>query len=393
MIEELYDQLIATRYVTNRSLETLVQETVKTISHSNWTPKWLVYIYVIDSLAKSSQTDQSYELYERRFHFIFEALFQSLLNHEELNDDCLTTLTELLIEQARQTLSPWPRLIQAHTDKFDQKQLEAIYERLSDIDTTISYSFALLFAYLALINGHDEQSLNLLSRHKHELIERDIFPHFSLLKEREQWLTVEQWFKTLFIKHRPSYGSLQPIWEESQAYHAKTPKDQEAIWNRWLMTPNYQRFLHLSQHLTTEEKKARAQTLLTDLENQLYQLESAKVYEQLLLYVKQYERAQEYLLLHELDPIKMRPEKKDLLEMMKREKPKLAIPIYHQLTIRLIERKSRVHYQHAAITVAELKKLYEKVDKIEHFMSYIARLKKQYRTYKAFIEELKSFEL
>ncbi|MCK0472671.1 hypothetical protein [Halalkalibacter sp. APA_J-10(15)] len=393
-IYRLYNKLTATRYVTNRSLEVLTQEAIQTIDSADFQPKWLLTIFYIDQLAKYSQADKTYDLYERRFLFIFDGLYRDSFNEETyLTEEAMATFTKLLVEQAAVPDSPWPRLFQIHTKRLEPRQIEYIYEAFSNVSEEISYSFALLYSYISLLNGKEDQALSLLSARRHQLIELDIYPHFQLLQERQRWFAIKQWFDTLFIKQRQTFGSLQPIWEEYKAVHAKTAKEQDGVWRRWLVTPNFQRFLQLSQHLTKEEKQIRIAHLLIKLKNQLYQTESVRAYEQLLLYAQEYEQAQEHFLLNEFDPVKIRPEKKALLEAMKKERPDLAIPIYHQLIIRLVEKKSRVHYQHAALAVSHLKKLYTTVNTSEKFEPFLTRLKKQYRTYKAFIEELKSFEL
>ncbi|GAE31200.1 hypothetical protein [Halalkalibacter hemicellulosilyticus] len=393
-IYRLYNKLTATRYVTNRSLEVLTQEAIQAIDSANFQPKWFLTIHYIDQLAKYSQAEKTYDLYDRRFLFIFDALYRYSFNEETyLTEEAIATFTKLLAEQSAVSDSPWPRLFQIHTKHLEPRQVENIYDAFSNVEGEISYSFALLYSYISLLNGKEAQALSLLSVQRHQLIELEIYPHFHLLKERQRWITIKQWFDTLFIKQRQTFGSLQPIWEEYKAVHAKTAEDQDGVWKRWLVTPNFQRFLQLSQHLTKEEKQLRITHLLNTLENRLYQTESVRAYEQLLLYAQEYEQAQEHFLLNEFDPVKIRPEKKALLEAMKKERPDLAIPIYHQLIIRLVERKSRVHYQHAALAVSQLKHLYTTLDAVEKFEPFLIRLKKQYRTYKAFIEELKSFEL
>ena len=160
-----------------------------------------------------------------------------------------------------------------------------------------------------------------------------------------------------------------------------------------MLSPNYERFLTYIRHLTKEEQLELVDRLLPELEKRLHHLETAKTYEKLLLTFEKYELAMRYFLQYEREPLRLRQEKEELLQALREHAPALARPVYHQFIVRLVEKKSRLHYEQAAMFIKTLQLLYKSGEERDLFSEYITKLKKTYRTYRAFVEELKQIDL
>lgn len=391
-----YKQIISSRYVTNRSLELITNDAKKRISVRAATSAWRPLLGYIDGVFRLSFEKKSYHEFERRFLYLFEALNDDLLEVEPYDDQAfLKALIRLTIEYAHVEESPWPEVLFQHTKKMEIAQIEYIYDELTAIDQkACSRSLAVIYSYISIVVGKEMTALTLLTNQTSTFTEQELHPHFALLKKRSRWRTLDQWFKKLFPKrNHGQFGSLQPIWDELQTAYSSNTDQQESIWNRWLLSPNDQRFLQLCRHLKKDQELELIEQLLPELEKRLHQLEAAKTYERWLLRYKKFELAKEYFLKHELEPLRMRNEKVELLDAISKEQPLLARPIFHQMVVRLVEKKSRVHYQQAASYIKNLQLLYEGPEEEERFKYFLTKLKKQYRTYRAFVEELKQIDL
>lgn len=101
----------------------------------------------------------------------------------------------------------------------------------------------------------------------------------------------------------------------------------------------------------------------------------------------------DFLLQFEHQPLQLSDEKKQFLQTLEQEKGEVLIPLYHQFIVRLIEKKSRQHYEEAVKYMKRLENLYKKENQLHVFQNYLIKMKEKYKTYRALLQEMKRFEL
>ncbi|MDV2684997.1 hypothetical protein RYX56_11510 [Alkalihalophilus lindianensis] len=396
-----YKKLVTSRYFTKSQIEQIVMDTKEHIGHPTHTThikQVLVYIKGILSLAIQFNT---HDEYERRFSQFFSSLLDEITDlikgldpeSKEYNQ-ILEQVLFYYVYDAYLTKSPWPYLVQKLADIVPPRQLEKMNEFLEEAFQKQDYarSTKISYSYIQLLIGKEDKALALLQK-EIPVSQQEVTPHFLCLKKRQRWQTIQQWLTFLFPNRgERGYGSLQGIADEMQASLRQSTHELNAIWKRWLLSPSFQRFQSLLTHVPAEEQQALIDELTEELKKTLHQSESTLTYIRILNEYKRYEEAANYFLIHEHDPLRLHQEKKKLLKQIEDHHPSLAKPIHHQFVVRLVEKKSRVHYEAAVASIRILKTVYDQLDERERFFHYLAKMKKQYRTYRAFVEELKAIE-
>ncbi len=391
--------ITSSSYVTNRHLEQIVIDTKKRSEEFIDGQPHIYFNYIKGVF--SFYSTMNIELYERRFAYFFQAMTTALIalyrtHTDEEKKIFMMILQHHLIQDAEKDKAPWPQLLFQLSHLFDNVQLEATYQFLSKSinNEAASRSLALLCSYIALKADKEITALAILLKRNEQFDEHELSEHFQLLKERKRWKTMKHWLENLFPQVRKKrFGSLQPYIDEMNAVLSSSPNEQKEIWERWLHSPSYQRFLSYTQYFTREEKNELVSQLLPQLEAKVGEYEGAKTYEELLLAFQQYELAADYLLKYGRDPHRLRPERKKLVDALSTNRPELAKRVLHQFIIRLVEKKSRAHYEEAARYLTILQTLYKKTDELDRFADFLNKLKQMYRTYRAFVEELKRIDL
>ncbi|MDT8859599.1 hypothetical protein N0O92_05080 [Alkalihalobacillus sp. MEB130] len=400
-ITHTYQLLTSSRYVNNRNLELVCNDAKNRVNKPNRDEPWVALLVYMRGIYTYTLLKGNYQEFERRFSYFFQSLSHDILDlvrniEPSQYRQFINKLLNLVIENQQRQLAPWPSLLLQLVQQMPTEHIDAAYSRLTKkIDTvTCSRELALTYSYLALLAGKEMTALTVLQQIGNSLKEVEATLHFQLLKERGRWRTMKQWVHTLYAKKKNShYGSLQKYVDEMNSVLPVSSKEQELIWERWLLSPNFERFQTYSKHLSLEQQEDLLDRLLPELEQRLHQLEAAKTYEKLLLHYKKYEVAVRYLLKHERDPLRLREEKVQLLQAIQSHDIALARPVYHQFIVRLVEKKSRIYYEQAASYLKELQSLYVEEEDQILFASYVKRLKKMYRTYRAFVEEMKRIGL
>ncbi len=396
-----FKTITASRYVTNRHLEQFSTDAISQISDLHTDYPWLYLLTYMEGVFERSIQLTNYQEFERRFTYFYHSLSDEIGKQVEHLDArsyrlFVDRLLRKLIKYSTLKSAPWSQLLLKLLPIMAVAQIDNIYQSLS---TSIDYDHcsqpvALAYSYVALLAGKEMTALGILQKNEASFHEQEVTPHFQLLKERSRWQTMKQWFAVLFPQKKTGqYGSLQKFVDEMNTVIPISSEEQNLIWNRWLLSPNYQRFKSYTTHLSDVQQLELLEKILPELEQRLHQVEAAKTYEKILLAYEQFELAARYFLKYERDPTRLRAEKLDLLAALKSDRPDLARPIYHQFIVRLVEKKSRVHYEQAASYLSELKSLYTSDEEQVLFMNYVKRLKKMYRTYRAFVEELKRIDL
>ncbi|WP_227936786.1 hypothetical protein [Alkalihalobacillus deserti] len=396
-----FKTITASRYVTNRHLEQFSKDAISQISDRTTDYPWLYLLTYMGGVFERSNHITNYQEFERRFTYFYHSLSDEIIEQvEHLEARPYRLFIDRLLKKTAKhsTLkhAPWPQLLLKLLPAMPAAHIDHVYQSLSSsIDSALcSQSVALAYSYVALLAGKEMSAIGSLQKNGANFREQEVTPHFQLLKDRARWQTMKQWLSVLFPhKKTGQYGSLQKFVDEMNTVMPISSKEQHSIWNRWLLSPNYQRFKTYTSHMSDQEQIKLVERILPELEQRLHQVEAAKTYEKIVLAYEQFELAARYFLKYERDPTRMREEKLELLVALKGARPDLARPIYHQFIVRLVEKKSRVHYEQAASYLHELQALYTSDEERILFMNYVKRLKKMYRTYRAFVEELKRIDL
>ncbi|MFC0557731.1 hypothetical protein [Halalkalibacter alkalisediminis] len=396
-----FKTITASRYVTNRHLEQFSTDAITQISGLKTDYPWLYLLTYMGGVFERSTHLTNYQEFERRFTYFYHTLSDEIISQVKHIDArsyrlFVNRLLKRIAKHSRILQAPWSHLLLKLLPTMPAAHIDHVYQTLSSsIDPSeCSQSVALAYSYVALLAGKEMSSIGILQKNGVNYREQEVTPHFQLLKERARWQTMKQWFIVLFPQKKTGqYGSLQKFMDEMNTVLPISSKEQESIWNRWLLSPNYQRFKTYTRHLSDTQQLKLVERILPELEQRLHQIEAAKTYEKILLVYEQYELAARYFLKYERDPTRLREEKLELLAALKVARPDLSRPIYHQFIVRLVEKKSRIHYEQAASYLSELQSLYTSDKEQIMFMTYVKRLKKMYRTYRAFVEELKRIDL
>jgi hypothetical protein len=397
-----FNTITASRYVTNRHLEQISTNAISNVENLKSDYPHLYFITYMGGVFEHSKRLSNYKEFERRFSYFYRSMIDEILDLINALDATsyrifLDRLLELAIKNAEAVYAPWPQLLLKLLPTIPVAQVDHVYQKLiSSIEpSNCEASLALATSFVALLSGKEVSALGVLQKNRTSFSEQDVALHFQLLKKRARWRTMKQWLSVLFPhKKNGQYGSLQKFVDEMNTAMPMGSKEQKSIWNRWLITPNYQRYVTYARHLSNEQQLELIERLLPELEKRLHQLEAQKTYEKLLLAYQKFELASRYFLQYERDPTRLREEKIELLSALKEARPELARPIYHQFVVRLVEKKSRLHYEQAALYIKELQTLYSSTEEDQAlFIDYIQKLKKMYRTYRAFVEELKQIDI
>ncbi len=399
---DTYKKIIASRYFTASHLEEVAAEAKQRIHLHRSVEAHTFYLLYMKGVYSLSISCSTYEEFDRRFQHFFTSMSAAIVESvEDIKHD--SELYQAFLEQVlfhfvydmEGQHAPWSRLLQRMLATMPVEHLEPLYRFLNNAITTRypARDVSLLFSYVTLIVGKEKEALSLLTESILPVTEHEVTIHFQCLKKRERWETMKQWFTELF-SHKPNgpYGSLQPLADEMQAHIHRDPVELKQIWNRWLLAPSYNRFRSLTRHLEQQEVENIVDELLPKMRERFHQIETVSTYMKLLHSFRRFDEASRYFLQHERDPFRLRPEKTDMLDLLFKERPDLIKPIYHQFVVRLVEKKSRAHYEHAVHFIKFLKRIYENNNERDLFLAYVKRMKKTYRTYRAFVEELKTIE-
>ncbi|WP_416151295.1 hypothetical protein ACM26V_10100 [Salipaludibacillus sp. HK11] len=169
-------------------------------------------------------------------------------------------------------------------------------------------------------------------------------------------------------------------------------RSNDAWLNQWLTRPHFSKYKNYYYQLSSELEKEKVQNQV--IEN-LFQLQAhpptRRTFFQIIAFHKSFEHAINAWLYYPQDPLTLSREEQDVIKTIAEERSDLAIPLYMQWIEVLIEKKTSSHYQKAIFLIKELNKLMKQTGRQEEFTSFLLLLKKKYRRYVAFYEELKTY--
>ncbi|WP_017726881.1 SWIM zinc finger family protein [Halalkalibacterium ligniniphilum] len=393
-----YKQLVTSHYMSAAELERLVADMKEAVRENASSSPWFGYFFIVKAVYSLARHFRTFSMQERRFQHFFSAMSQEITHSMSHLEDAdyrffLETLLfsfayDLEDEQApwgRMLLSLIPALPVSTLKPVDQFLEQTLKGRASPVKGILAYS------YVSLLLGREDTAIHLLQRLPY-LNEKDVLLHFYLLKKRMKWTLISSWFAHLFPSKEGSFGSLQPIYDEMLLQLSDDPTSTSTVWIRWLHAPSFQRFQNLTKGLSKKRRQEIVEELLPMLKQQLDQPAARMTYVRLLVSEQRYEEGLHYFLKREKDPFRMPPEKQELLSFLETRESEALLPIYHQFVVRLIEKKTRPHYEEAIIYLRKLKHIYEEHENLESFHTFLQKLKKAYKSYRALLKELKQLE-
>ncbi|UCZ52007.1 hypothetical protein LGQ02_14250 [Bacillus shivajii] len=193
---------------------------------------------------------------------------------------------------------------------------------------------------------------------------------------------VEQFSPYIFHQNLKSFQQLQT-------------KDQLDHWlYTWISRPHLKKYVDLYESMNNEEliNDLRSQALQLLKTRQLHDDASQRVYMQLLCYHKEVDKGVHFFLLRVKDPLKIGIEGEQLLQMLKTESAPSAKKVMIQFIERLIEKKTKNHYEKASTFLTELQNLCKEKNELKDFYTIVQILKKRYSRYTSLQQELKRFD-
>ncbi len=259
-------------------------------------------------------------------------------------------------------------------------------------ETDNNRSLAFLTSLLALACDDGARSLQLIRTQK-QLLPKDLFFHFQLFEQRQDWYTMKRWF-TLFLPQWKNYtlDELQPFYEEMLVQTGDTANNLMTVWNKWLQRPTFQSFKSLIANYNFSERKQIIDYVLPSVEGQTSVPFGNQLYLKIVQHEKLYKKGIIYLLKYETNPLQLHQDKKEFILAVKKEQSELLLPLYHQFIIRLIEKKSRAHYEEAVRYMKELFHIYKLRKQEDVYKDYVERVKTTYKTYRALLQEMKKLD-
>ncbi|WP_026675445.1 hypothetical protein [Alkalihalobacterium bogoriense] len=407
-IVSVYREMTTSNYLTDRHQFEIAQSASVVIDRLELTTQsidaTIIFINGVLSLAKKFSTYSSFERrFSQFFHGLLELRKQDLIEKgRQLNKEEHQYISnELLyhyIDNLHLPSSPWDKVIRLWL--LTMTSNEQLTNYLNELNKSQEkwpshFSLSLLTSLVALYIGDGSQSLSLLRPYKQMLRPHDIYDHFLLLKHTKEWEMLRLWFDYFkpFWKHE-KLGKLEDIYTESLVHTNSEREDvSDIIWEKWLQQPSFQKYKRLKQQYGLGSNNQRLPSLLNSLKQQLHNPATERLLLQLLLLEERVDETVEYFLMFEKSPLQLSEEKKQLLIMIQTRNPKAAIPIYHQFIVRLVERKTRQHYEEAVVYMKQLQSIYNTIGENDQFYEYIRQLKQLYKTYRALIQEMKTIDL
>lgn len=393
----IYRKIISSRYFSPAHLEALSLEAKKTVEATEKERQLFGYLAFIYEITHKAEQDNQLLINERRITHIVDTLSSYII--EELQSDFVKhertftkVLYRLFMENRLKEDSPFPALLVKCLSSFKADTHDYLDQLFTaDLDKQTDKNITTASSYFYLFIGKEVIALNKLKTCSDTLLSQDVEPHIQLLAKRERFTRIVEWTKALFPNKRNQMGSLQAFADQAHtAINVNTI--HYGSWDRWLQAPSYNRFKTLSASLSKEQLDSVLAYILPKIEPLLYTEATKLTYVQLLNDYSYFEEAQLYFLNNESNPIALHETKLQLLNKLASDKPELVLPVYHQFIIRLAEKRSRKYYMEAADYVFKLADVYQALGEIDRFRFYLVELKNGYKSYRAFIEELKRRE-
>ncbi|WP_209121858.1 hypothetical protein [Alkalihalobacillus sp. BA299] len=405
-ILELYKKLSASTYLKDVEITELVKESFeKLIKDLDGDLIAIVdkSLMMMNGLLSLGIKFTTYASFERRFDLFLTTLCEYVIilldednarlelkeKHAITESLILLFLRYLTIEKSvwYHFLSKWFILNE------NEEWIEPYYRYFQQLhqDHDRPFQLSIITSLLALICLDGVGSLTYLKLHKQRITANDLYYHFTLLYNRQEWDTMQSWFELFTASWNGHLGNLQYFYN-SLLKDKKNSFDFTNHLAKWLNRPTLQSYIKLSKSIEGKDRSLLFKKVKENLGEQLSYPTIQKLYIEIILYEQKWEEAIYYFLNEEPHPFQLSDEKQQLLEQLEKQLPERTIPIYHQFIVRLVEKKMRSHYSDAVQFMKKLKLLYERTNQLERFYEFISMFNQTYKTYRALIQEMKTID-
>ncbi len=403
-IDELYQLLSKSGHYRNEQTTLIIKQFFEEVQTNQSTDKdklQILAVYVIiNELYNKANNYETYRFRQNRFLTFFNELLQQAypaFKREVISSSSFAKwYTAILFGQLekQEAGSPYEKLIATWLLCEERADILINYaERLlSDFDRPNLYLTKL--ASLLFLQANDGvQSLSLLKDIKTRLHHSDLIDHFFIMEQKNDYVMMKHWFELFFPYEKPKQGTILGKLYEDMLVETGTKEERLTIvWKSWLEQPSYASYRTRIKKFSEKEKSEVLDYIIPHLKENLFRPQTEATYYQIITDEGLYQEGVASLLIHKREVNTVTPEIEKLLKAIMKQHPELLLPFYHQLVERLVQKKSRVHYEEAASYIRQLKIIYQKINKTAIFATYLHGLRQRFKTFRAFIQELKTID-
>jgi len=245
----------------------------------------------------------------------------------------------------------------------------------------------IIFIFKNLRNKMVERGFYSFHRRSVEKIFIDMIQSFPI--GTIQSMYHDESFRKILEEAEQDFSSIKQL--KGFSLNTAQKREDHDLWvQQWLTRPHFSKYKQYYSHLSSNEEKDHLQELVIQ---KLFQLQAHPPTRRTLYQVIEFHG--DFLqgitgwIHHPQDPLNFSREEQQLFNKILQEKVVLAIPLYMQWIERLIEKKTSLHYKKAISMLSELKTALTQTGNEKEYPLFIAMLKKKYKRYTAFYEELK----
>lgn len=360
----------------------------------------LAMTVIMDELFKKANEYETYRFRQNRFLAFFNELFHygyPTMKNEVIKDTYFSKwYTDFLFKQLnqRENGSPYEKLIATwllceEKEAILLNHANKLIKEYKDKNLFLTKLTSLLF----LQANDGARSIALLKNLKSKLHHSDLVDHFLLMEQKNDFVMMKHWFELFFPAEKPKQGSvLGKLYEDMLVETGTNEEKLTIVWKNWLNQPSFLTYKNRIIKCDEKEKRQILDYIIPKLQADLYRPQTEATFYQIAREESLFEPAFTSLLTNKKEANIITPEIEKLLKTVMSKKPELLLPFYHQLVERLVQKKSRVHYEEAALYIRQLKTIYEKLNKHHTYNRYVLGLKQRFKTYRAFIQELKRID-
>ncbi|RXI98315.1 hypothetical protein DS745_18480 [Anaerobacillus alkaliphilus] len=403
-VESIYQLLSKSGHFSNEHSNLIIkqffEEIKKNVNPENTKLQVLALTVLIDGLYKKANQYETYRFRQNRFLAFFNELLQQAyptIKEEVLKGSAFYEwYTGLLFEllEKQENGSPYEKLIATWLLCEERETTLIKYAELLLVKNNNSNLFITKLASLLFLQANDGvRSLSLLKELKTRLHPSDLIDHFFIMEQKNDYVMMKHWFDLFFPYEKPKQGTiLGNLYEDMLVETGTSEEKLTIVWKNWLEQPSFISYKSRMKKMGDIEKKTVLRYILPNLKENLFRPQTEATYYQIISEEELFQEGIASLLIQKREVNSLTPEIEKLLKMVMKQQPALLLPFYHQLVERLVQKKSRVHYEEAAYYIKQLKIIYEKIDKTAIFATYLHGLRQRFKTFRAFIQELKTID-
>lgn len=400
-VYNIYDTLTQQGHFSKIRLNQIVEQFFKNITiREDDQFTILAATALCDQLLKKANDYDTYRSRQNRFltffneviHRLYPSFKNEALKAEKNFVDWYTSfLFEKIVQQKSDAL--YEKLISTWLlCESCERKLISNARKLIKLDKNNLF-FIKLASLLYLQANDGAKSLSLLKNVRSSLHYSELVDHFLIMEQKKDFTMMKHWFDLFFRHEKPKKGTVLYNLYEEMLFELGTEEDKiKIVWGNWLNSPSFSTYKTNIAKMTGEERHKVLQYILPVLQNELYRPNIETVYYQIIAKEQLFSLGVDSLLTHKKDVSGLSAEIEKLLSLIFEKEPKTLLPFYHQLVERLVQMKSRVHYEESIIYIHRLKVIYEKLNMQSTFDLYITGLKQRFKTFRAFIQELKKID-